>query len=274
MYPGYSPADHEYGKAAFEYGKAVAEARSQGVHFKPGQDPNGPEYVIGQAKGEKRKTLAQLKAERGLASGSGSGSGSDSQTALHTSRDQHKGGDLQDVRMSREPVNRDNPYFVIDTNPTPVKIPGMSNGHTKRSSTDPAPSDPTEEKKSKKVKTKHTDSVEEAKVELEDISEEVDAKLKEKEEKRMRKEEKKKRKRESEGSIDAVAATADGVEEAGRHEKKKAKKGEATAHDAAEEKVEKKRKKSKRHSSDGEDVAADEGRKKKQRTSNIGEGPS
>ncbi|KAI9846059.1 MAG: hypothetical protein M1830_007472, partial [Pleopsidium flavum] len=201
MYPGYSPADHEYGKAAFEYGLAVAAARAEGVDFRPGQDPNGPEYVIGQAKGEKRKTLAQIKAEKAAASGSRSGSGSDTRNPGGPSRNQPMDGNAKDAGRSSEPASGDNPYFVIDTNPTPVQLPGMPNGHAKRASTKPAPSEPTEETKSKRIKTKHTDSGEETKVEIEDISEEVDARLKEKEEKRKRKEEKKKkRKREVEGS--------------------------------------------------------------------------
>lgn len=270
MYPGYSPADHEYGKAASEYGIAVAAARAEGVDFKPGQDPNGPEYVIGQAKGEKRKTLAQIKAEKLGANGNGSGSGSDTQNAGEPSKNRSMDGNAQDVRRSSEPASGDNPYFVIDTNPTPVHIPGMPNGHTKRSSTDRALSELTEEKKSKKVKTKHTVSGEETKVELEDISEEVDARLKEKEDKRKRKEEKKNRKRELEGSSGVAAESSDGLGESGTSGRKKAKREKVGGDADAGEKVEKKKKK--RHSSAGEGAAADEGRNKKRRASNSGVG--
>ena len=77
MYPGYSPADHEYGKAAEEYGKAAAEARARGIELKHPE----AEYEIGQAKGVKRKTLAGIReaqAAKGKGSGSGSGSGTNS----------------------------------------------------------------------------------------------------------------------------------------------------------------------------------------------------
>ena len=95
----------------------------------------------------------------------------------------------------------DNPFFVIDTKPTPVNLPGITTQPVKRSASPPGS---TEAKKHKKAKKHHEGempkSEDAAKVEYEDISGEVDARMKEKEEKRRRKEEKKKRKRESRGN--------------------------------------------------------------------------
>ena len=269
MYPGYSPADHEYGKAAFEYGKAVAEARAQGIDFKPGEDPDGPEYVIGQAKGEKRKPFGRKQGEEAGTSGAGSGSGSDAQTARNTENNRSANDGGQHARKSAEPANGDNPYFVIDTNPTPVHIPDMHQGHHKRSSADHSLSEPREEKKSKKIKTKHAESREETKVPLEDISEEVDARLKEKEEKRKRKEEKRKRKRESEGSASGALEATNGVGKADKHVNKRAKSEEVNGDVSAEQKVDKKKK---RRNSEGEGAGADEGKKKKKRRTDSAEG--
>lgn len=70
MYPGYSPADHQYGKAAEEYGRAAAEAKAKGMEIKHTE----VDYEIGQAKGVKRRTLAGIRAAKAARDG-GSGSG-------------------------------------------------------------------------------------------------------------------------------------------------------------------------------------------------------
>lgn len=263
MYPGYSPADHEYGKAAFEYGIAVADARKQGIDFNPSQDPNGPEYVIGQSKGDKKKPFTRMKVDQAGASGvgSGDGSGSDAQNAKKGPKDDPKNRKGQDAGEAAPPANGQNLYFVIDTKPTPINIEGISHGHHKRAPAEPTASEPSGEKKSKKLKTKHVESDDATKVLLEDITEEVDARLKEKEEKRKRKEEKK-RKRESEGSASAVVDTSNGVGDSGKHKKKKAKSEEVNGDLKAEEKGDKKKK---RRNSEGEDGATVEGEKKKKR---------
>ena len=264
MYPGYSPADHEYGKAAFEYGLAVAEARRQGVDFNPSQDPNGPEYVIGQAKGDKKKVFSRMKTEQAGASGTGNQSGSDARKAEAAPNEGSKEGSKADPADgkgqaqagSAQPGIGENPFFVIDTNPTPVNIEELSHGQHKRAS-----AEPTDGKKSKKLKAKHTESDEATTVQLEDITEEVDARLKEKEEKRKRKEEKK-RKRESEGSTGGAVDASNGVEESGKHPKKKAKTEEVKDGVDGEGNVDKKKK---RHKSEGEDGAADGAKSKKKR---------
>jgi len=261
MYPGYSPAHHEYGKAAFEHGIAVADARRQGIDFDRSKDPNGPEYVIGQAKGDKRRSFTRMKAEQtgagGVGSGDGFGFGSDTQNAKEAPQETAKDSEGHGAGESAQPVNGGNPYFVIDTNPTPVNVEGLSHGQHKRASAEPME----EKTKSKKLKTKHAESDEGTNVELEDITEEVDARLREKEEKRKRKEEKK-RKRESEGSGVGVAEASNGVGPSDKPKKKKTKSGEAHGDVAGEEEIDKKKR---RRKSEGEDGAVDEGEKKKKR---------
>ncbi|KAF6231876.1 hypothetical protein HO173_009959 [Letharia columbiana] len=239
MYPGYSPADHEYGKAAEEYGKAAAEARAEGIELK---HPDA-EYVIGQAKGVKRRTLAGIReaqAAKGKASGSGSGSGRGSGSEGPMKQEPRKSatanGKASTEKVQEATLEGDNPYFIIDTKPTPVYIPGMSLQSLKRSA---CPPEALEAKKHKKAKNRHDgdlprgEDTQEAKTE--DISDQVDARMKEKERKRKMKEEKK-RKRESEdepavGSEDfqpAVEASASAAE-AESPKKKKAKQTEEEA---------------------------------------------
>ena len=237
MYPGYSPADHEYGKAAEEYGKAAAEARAKGIELKHPE----AEYVVGQAKGAKRKTLAEIqeaqvaKEGRTSGSGSGSGTGSGSEGSLEQ---KPKGDAITNGEASTEKVQEpipegDNPYFIIDTKPTPVNIPEMSSQAPKRSA---SPQEAVEVKKHKKSKKTHDGEMPQEEdpqeVKTVDISEQVDARMKEKESKRKMKEEKK-RKRASEGEHAATAeesqATAEPstvAVESERPKKKKIKKSE------------------------------------------------
>lgn len=227
MYPGYSPADHEYGKAAEEYGKIAAEARQKGISI---SHPD-IEYEIGQAKGVKRKSLNGMRATAGKTEQSGNGSGSASEGPSKKQKiNGHSASEPHFTRANHptttapsDPVPEDfNPYFVIDTNPTPVNIPGLATQpQSKRSPTPTA----VESKKPKKSKKKH-DGALPAGTDFEDIDGEVDAKMKEKEEKRRRKEEKK-RKRESAGEKEAVVVleTAAVDAETGKPKKKKQKKG-------------------------------------------------
>ena len=216
MYPGYSPADHQYGEAAQEFGSEWSAAKAKGIEFKPA--PDGPEYQFGQAKGVKKHTLAKIreaKAARGEGSGSGtgSGSGSGSDTGAppavsngSTRSKVHSKAKAAEEKAENQSGDGNNPYFVIDVNPTPVNIPGVSVHLPKRTS-EGQPEPATVEKKPKKSKREHEGSLPgaaEKKVEFEDISGEVDARLKEKEERRKQKEEKK-RKRDSDGSTVAQA---------------------------------------------------------------------
>ena len=235
MYPGYSPADHEYGKAAEEYGRAAAEARAKGIEIKHPE----AEYEVGQAKGGKRKTLGEIRgvqAAKGRSSGSGSGSGTGSESEgliPQTTREPATTNGKASTEENPEAgLVGDNPYFIIDTKPTPVNVPEMSSQTLKRSA---SPPEAVEAKKHKKAKKRHDGEMlkgeESQEVKTEDISEQVDARMKEKEEKRKKKEEKK-RKRESEGERAASAAEPQAT-------------GEPSAVAAEEERPKKKKKKKK-----------------------------
>lgn len=233
MYPGYSPADHEYGKAAEDYGRVAAEAKAKGIDIK---HPD-IEYEIGQAKGAKRIILAGVRAKEaavGEGSGSGSGSGSDVPNLQRSTDGAAKqaatngeattnaqANQAEKPKATREAAEEDMPNFIIDTNPTPVNIPGSSTRPHKRSATPP---EPVEAKKHKKAKMKHDSEFpsasEEPKMEFQDISREVAARMKEKEEKKKRKTEKK-RKREPEAELAAATNGSAATTETGKAKKKK-----------------------------------------------------
>ncbi|KAL9634326.1 MAG: hypothetical protein Q9164_004158 [Protoblastenia rupestris] len=205
MYPGYSPADHEYGVAAEEFGRYATEARQKGEKI----ELPGVEYEVGQAKGIKRKSLAGMKEalakkKEKEGSGSGSGSGSDAPVIKHAHEKTTTNGEATETNLagatSEALGEDDNPYFVVDTKPMKVDLPGIP--APKRSAT---PSGSTEIKESKRVKKSHEGELP-AGEGFEDISAEVDAKLKEKEEKRKHKEEKK-RKRETGGAHESAVAS-------------------------------------------------------------------
>ncbi|KAL9003248.1 MAG: hypothetical protein Q9188_003863 [Gyalolechia gomerana] len=229
MYPGYSPGHFEYGKAAEEFGRYASEAKRQGKEIKP----EGIDYELGQSKGLGHLTLAQIRAAKGEKSGTGSGSdrgglvGSSGPTAATSNAQTPDGGD--GTHKTREQI------FFMDSNPTPINLLGAANYSAKRKATP----EPVEANISKKQKKKHDsrtaqpidtleESTEPVKVEFEDISGEVDARLKEKEERRKQKQqakEEKKRKRESEGSS-AVIAEAPPATELPKPRNKKIKKSD------------------------------------------------
>ena len=273
MYPGYSPADHEYGKAAEEYGKAAAEARAKGIDLKHPE----AEYVVGQAKGAKRKTLAEIggpQAAKGRTSGSGSGSGtgSGSEGSFNpkSEGDAITNGQATTDKVQESIPEGDNPYFIVDTKPTPVNIPEISSQLPKRSA---SPPEAVEVKKHKKAKKKHDGEMPKGgdpqEVKTEDISEQVEARMKEKEQKRRLKEEKK-RKRASEGEHDATAAEPQATAEPStvavepeRPKKKKIKKsGEEPLADRT---VSKKRRREGEGEGEGE-AESGEGEKKKKKS--------
>lgn len=223
MYPGYSPADHEYGKAAEEYGRAATAARAQGIEIKP----KDFDYNIGQARGNKRKALESIEAAKpARESGSGPGSGSRSDRPATKDEDPHPTNDqIQQDAQDKPSEERDEsqkPAFFIDVNPTPVDFPTMKTESPKRNASS---QDPVEEKKHKKTKKEHVGDLpgtaDSNGVEFEDISQEVDARLKEKEEKRKHQGEKKKRKRDS---GETPAAEVEAAAEPGKPKKKKSKK--------------------------------------------------
>ena len=269
MYPGYSPADHEYGKAAEEFGRVAAEARAKGVEIKHPE----VEYEIGQAKGIKRRTLAAMRgasATKGQASGSGSGSGSEGPNTQVPKEKATSPEKAEDEKTKATTPEGDNPFFIIDTKPTPVNLPGVTNQPVKRSA---SPSGSPETKKQKKAKKHHEGELPTSegavKVEFEDISGEVDARMKEREEKRKEKVEKK-RKRDSEGdqskAAEAHATSSDtpaavvGVE---TPKKKKAKKSD-------EEELADRTGANKRSGVEIEEAADGEGKKAKKRKKGNG----
>lgn len=230
MYPGYSPADHEYGKAAEEYGSFAAAARARGVDVK---HPD-LEYEIGQARGTKRKVLEGIEETTNVKHGGPGSRGAGEapggpETKPMTPYALHLKKQAEEKNAAEETTsNGDNPSFVIDVNPTPVNLARQTTKSPKRSASPPAP---LEQKKAKKAKKKHKGDLPQATdyqgVEFEDISQEVDARMKEKEAKRKRKEEKK-RKRESADSPTAPAdSSADAEVE--RPKKRKSKKSEDNA---------------------------------------------
>ena len=240
MYPGYSPADHEYGQAAMEYGKAVAEARAQGVDFKPGMDLA---YEIGQSKGNRKKKLEGIRdAKAGMDKAENEAMGTGDQAGgVKGGGEKRKGGpdgsgdSANGIIASTKPTEEVNggpggsqdgtPIFSLDANPTPLKpSQNLSNGIPKdNSSQRPTSRLPNEQqtsedppkpkgKSSKRLKTSHSGPLLEA-PQFEDISAEVDARLTEKDRKRKEREEnkskkEKKRKRES-GSSEVAAAPHD-----------------------------------------------------------------
>lgn len=236
MYPGYSPADHEYGKASMEVGLAISEAKKRGLEVPT--DTDCPSYVVGQAHGAKRRMLFQNK----------DGDEKRTEDGANGSQTNGKKASVEDENDA-PPAGGDNPYFVIDTNPTRVnpsvdgkqlpthpKQPDTEKKSKKRTASERSPAEKTEEKRSKKTKTKVVDEAEAAPanpaVEFDDISAEVDARLKAKEEKRKAKaakkqeKEEKKRRRDSDvaAATDAGVATEEVDADAAEKPKKKAKK--------------------------------------------------
>ena len=271
MYPGYSPADHEYGKAAEEYGRAAAEARKRGL------DISHPdvEYQVGQSKGIKRRTLAEMRAAmaaKGQGSGSGSGSAFEGPTKITPKEHATLNGTAGTKRPQEATIEAegDNPYFVIDTKPTPVNLPGMPKQPMKRGVSPLQSASPGRHKKAKKYHEGELPYGEEAeKVEFEDISREVDARLKVKEEKRKRREERK-RKRESNDKPtlvgEASSTKAEDHAMAVETDKPKRKRVKSsTDHVLADRSISKKR-----PGEDNDEAGDGEGKKKKKRKKGNG----
>ena len=271
MYPGYSPADHEYGRAAQELGEAVGKARAVGLEVKIPED--GPEYEIGQSKSAFRGNLAKIRAakvERGLPILPDDALAYKEQTAQATPNVAISNGYMEELEPKAPASEETRPLFVVDTKPTPVSLPVDSHKPTKQNSKSPknrSPPSGIEQNSPKKSKQKHDgDPHDETRIELEDISAEVDARMKEKEKRRKYKEEKK-RKRESEGDS-AELATENGIsgdaEEVKRKKKKKkTKKSDETAEGETEA--------SKKRHGENDEEAANGKKKRRKRMKNKGE---
>jgi hypothetical protein len=208
MYPGYSPADHIYGEAAAEYGAMIAEARRQGKEIKT--DPSGIEYVVGQNQLSAREQLEAVKKSFAAKKTK------QNATPGGAERDQGNCEPMEGVEQTAD-VSQ---LFMVDANPTPVsalqKMPKNSSSKGKNRANDKAkrsislhedqsnavseaPEDSHQSKKAKIAKAEEATIEPKPLVEEDDISAEVDRRLKEKEERRKRKMERK-RKRESDSS--------------------------------------------------------------------------
>lgn len=209
---GLSPADHAYGKAAERHGTFAAAARAQGVDIK---HPD-LEYEIGQARGAKRKKLEEIQEITNVRHG-----GPEPKPANPS--DFHLKNQAAGKNTTEEPVtNGENLGFVIDVNPTSVNPTGLTTRSPKRSA---SLSEPIEQKKAKKAKKKHDGNLPQVTdsqgVEFEDISQEVDARLKEKEEKRKRKETKKRKRVLADSATAPAKSSAAAEAEVPKKKKKK-----------------------------------------------------
>ncbi|KAL8768785.1 MAG: hypothetical protein Q9209_005074 [Squamulea sp. 1 TL-2023] len=260
MYPGYAIKEHKYGEAAQTYGNYAAEAKRRGEEIKP----EGVDYKLGQSKAHSSLKLEQMRALK--ESLNGSGSGSDSGPADATFKEPGSAGKKQ-VRfsdISQDASKSEAQMFFMDPKPTPVDFSTTLNPSQKRKdlSPDPEPAlEPVEAQSSKKAKKSHVDPAnkpddvkkdtystisstadsisqtkddskqapDEVPTQYEDISAEVDKRLKEKEEKRKHKDwlkEEKKRKRDSEGSATVAADAATRETEKPKKKKKTSRKTE------------------------------------------------
>jgi hypothetical protein len=234
MYLGYSPADHIYGEAAAEYGAMIAEARRQGKEVKT--DPSGIEYVVGQNQLSAREQLEAVKESFAAKKAK------QNVTPSEAERDQGNGEPMEGVEQTADVSE----LFMVDSNPTPVsalqkmpenssKAKNRANDKAKRSvslnedqsnAVSEAPEDSHQSKRVKVAKAEEAAIEPKPLVEEDDISAEVDRRLKEKEERRRRKMEKK-RKRESDSSqVERVETAEVPVKEsqAAKPDKKKHKK--------------------------------------------------
>lgn len=259
MYPGYSPANHDYGKAAEEYGIFATASRAQGA------DVTHPDLhdEIGQARGTKRKASAGVREATNVKQG-----GPDSRDAGETAggskpkpmtpsalhfKNQAKGTNITEETLT----SIENLGFVIDVNPTPVNINGLTARSPKRSASSLEPLD---QEKSKKAKNKHKGNLPHATVnqgiEFEDISQEVDARMREKEAKRKRKGEKK-RKREP-ADFSTAPAEPSAAAEVDRPKQKKSRKNEDNV--LVDRSISKKR-----HGTEDEEGQEESGKKKRKK---------
>lgn len=142
MYPGYSPGDHEYGKAAETYGRFAAAARDQGIDI---THPEA-EYELGQAKGVKRKSLKEIRTTKKVAYGGPGTRGAGAAPGTRVAKpltpydtNTQSQGERGENPVNGAATNGNNPLFIIDVNPTPINIPSITNKSPKHSATSPEP---------------------------------------------------------------------------------------------------------------------------------------
>ena len=208
MDPSFLPADHECGEVVQEAGQTYAKVKHVGLDWKPSSSiSNDPNHTFGLQHGAKRKPYLQKDAKL-------------SNQVISEDSEEHKPNSTPKEEYT---------YFKVDTKPTPVKIslpdqrakdvPHRTKS-TKRPAEEAMASDKTQPKKPKISKGKEGEGNME--IEVEDIREEVEARLKEKEERRKKKHEK--RKRESGDSAIVMAVGLEQGENISYTEKPKKKK--------------------------------------------------
>lgn len=115
MYPGYSPADHIYGEASSEFGRTAT--KSQRDRLKVTSNSDVPQSEISQSK-------KQLLATRGKAP---MDSENANLTPLGTRNSTNETVEsVTDVTKTDDTAGGGNPFFVIDTNPTPVNTGALT----------------------------------------------------------------------------------------------------------------------------------------------------
>lgn len=225
------PASYQQGKAPEEYEKSTSATRTQGVDSQPTQfdDALGQETRIKRTKlGDASVRIAAYKSGPMNRAESGLDRLVANSPEPRTINGQDEGPkeESSTVRSANGDVTyeKQEPLFVIDVNPTPVSLTGIAIKSPKRGS---SPGEIDEGQEVKKAKTHHIDgegpSPEIFEVEYEDISQEVDARLKEKEEKRKRKKDKKRLRGEDITSDIAAPDATTTAEEPGRPKRKKKK---------------------------------------------------
>lgn len=226
MHPEYLSVDYEQGNAAEECDQSASETRNQDADIKPAESDD----ALGQERRAKRTKFGHVRASI-AAHKSGTGSGLNGPVANSSEPRAVNGlaegpkaeGGMATSANGDEAFDKGKPLFVIDVNPTPVNLAGITIQSPKRG---PSLGDNDEGKQTKKAKTYQIDDnvepspPEKAEVEFEDISQEVDARLKEKEEKRKRKKGKKRKKGADVTSDVTAPDITTTAEEPGRPKKK------------------------------------------------------
>ena len=211
VYPGYSPAHHVYGEAANESGTNASR-----TGWKPPSAPDAPQYEIGVRSHLKRSKLEAERAPMG---------GGPETAEVVTGKESEPRRDAEEARQDVA-----NPFFVIDTNPTPVTGTKLFFGELPDSEATEVKEDRKDTKEKKKNKARKIKKEEAVAQEPLPLAEE----------KRSKKN--KKRKREVEGAAADAAAAAESTDatkaddegEKANKKGKKSKEGEVS-HDAEEE---------------------------------------
>lgn len=228
IYPGDSLSDVEYGKAAKEYGELTARAGAEGKEIKP----EGLGYVVGQSRGQTQKRARRMSENGALGDNASGVDIIGPKTSIEADATSIR---KENVRATDGAPKEERPPFVVDTKPTPVHVSDHSIGQTKQRN---EAREPVTTNFSKKAKKKHEGPLPEAHqtneevlqsaVEFEDISAEVNARMKDKEEMRIRKEEKKAKGASEKTKRKAALDRSEGKKRKGKEKNKRKRESEAS----------------------------------------------